>query len=219
MRGTWLRPVAGAALIAAAIGAGMSAFAAPPTPAQVATLCAAAEGPAHCGRLIEEAQMKALPNLAKRDGDTLNVSLFPSGQRAFVDLVAVNTEKAYALYDDWSPVNAVVLLVTAGDDASFAILQRANGQVTELPAEPVLAPDRQRLAVADFCAKCSNELTVWRVSRDGIRKELAFTPTPAWTDASVTWKDADTLVLQYTPASGQGGTLERKLDAPGWRKP
>ncbi len=34
------------------------------------------EGPAHCGRLVEAEQLKALPNLAVRDGDTLRVSLF-----------------------------------------------------------------------------------------------------------------------------------------------
>ena len=36
-------------------------------------LCAQADGPAHCGRLVEADQLKALPNLAMRDGDTLKV--------------------------------------------------------------------------------------------------------------------------------------------------
>lgn len=216
MRFTVLRRLADVVLAACA---GL-VWAAAPAPEQVAQICANAEGPAHCGRLIEEAQLKALPNLAKRDGDTLTISLFPNGQRAFADVVAANTEKSYALYDYWSPVNAVILLVNVDDEASFAILQRANGQVTELPAEPVLAPDRQRLAVADFCAKCTNELSVWRVSRDGIRKELAWKPSPAWGDARVAWKDADTLVLQYTPAGGtESRSQERKLAAPDWRKP
>lgn len=211
-----LRASAGVLLATAAA----LAMAAAPAPEQVAQICANAEGPAHCGRLIEEAQLKALPNLARRDGDTLTISLFPAGQRAFVDTVAANTEKSYALFDYWSPVNAVVLLVNVDDDASFVILQRANGQVTEVPAEPVLAPDRQRLVVADFCAKCTNELAVWRIGRDGIRKELAWQPSPAWSDASAKWKDADTLVLQYTPAgSTESRTQERKLAAPDWRKP
>ena len=205
------------ALLAAAAGV---ATAAPPTPEKVAELCASVEGPAHCGRMIEAEQMKALPNLAKRDGDTLSITLFPAGQRAFVDLAAVNSDKSYALYDYWSPVNAVVLLVTDGDDTSFSILQRTTGQVTELPAEPLLGPDRQRLVVADFCAKCSNELTVWRIARDGIRRELAWKPQPAWSDASVKWKDADTLVLQYTPAGGtESRTQERKLAAADWQRP
>ena len=170
-----LRRLAGALL---AVAAGI-ATAAPPGPEKVAELCASVEGPAHCGRMIEAEQMKALPNLAKRDGDTLSITLFPAGQRAFVDLAAANSDKSYALYDYWSPVNAVVLLVTDGDDTSFSILQRTTGQVTELPAEPLLGPDRQRLVVADFCAKCSNELTVWRIARDGIRRELAWKPQPA----------------------------------------
>ncbi len=216
MRLAGLRILAGALLASAA----SLAMAAAPTPEQVAQICGSAEGPAHCGRLIEEAQLKALPNLARRDGDTLTISLFPSGQRAFVDAIAANTEKSYALFDYWSPVNAVVLLVNVDDTASFAILQRANGQVTEVPAEPVLSPDRQRVAVADFCEKCANELSLWRVGRDGIRKESTWKPSPAWSDARVKWKDADTLVLEYTPAGGgESRTLERKLAAADWQRP
>ena len=46
---------------------------------RVAELCAQVESPAHCGRMIEAEQLKALPNLARRDGDTLTVPLFPVG--------------------------------------------------------------------------------------------------------------------------------------------
>lgn len=216
MRFPGLRLIAGVLLA----GGACVASAAAPTPAEIATLCTSAEGPAHCGRLIEEAQLKSLPNLARRDGDTLTISLFPNGQRSFTDTTTATTEKSYALFDYWSPVNAVVLLVNVGDDASFAILQRANGQVTDVPAEPLLAPDRQRLAVADFCTRCTNELSVWRIGRDGIRKDLVWKPQPAWRDATVKWKDADTLTLEYTPVNGtESRTLERKLGAADWRRP
>ena len=60
------------------VGAGL-ALAASPTPEHVLELCLHAEGPAHCGRLIEAEQMKTLPDLATRDGDTLRVTMFPSG--------------------------------------------------------------------------------------------------------------------------------------------
>ncbi len=114
----------------------------------------------------------------------------------------------------------MVLLVTVDDDSSFAILQRATGQVTEVPAEPVLSPDRQRAVVADFCERCRNELSVWRVARDGIRKELVWRPEPAWGDATARWKDADTLVLEYTAAGATGSrTVERKLAASDWQRP
>lgn len=215
MRSPVLRHLAGVLLM----GGALAAHAAAPTPQQVMEICGSSEGPAHCGRLIEAVQMKALPDLAKRDGDTLTIGLFPSGQRAFVDVTATNTAKAYALFDYWSPVNAVVLLVTVDDDASFVILQRASGQVTEVPAEPVLSPDRLRAVVADFCGTCKNELSVWRVSRDGIRQELAWQPPAAWSDVTAKWKDADTIVLQYTPPnSSEARTMERKLAATDWQR-
>ena len=125
--------------------------AAPVTPARVTELCAQAEGPAHCGRLIEAEQLKALPNLAIRDGDTLKVPLYPTGTRDFVDVDTLHGSKTWSLWDYWSPVNVVVLFTTDIDRIGYAMLQRATGQVTALPAEPLLSPDRQHAAVADFC--------------------------------------------------------------------
>ena len=57
--------------------------AAPLTPAQVTKLCGEAEGPAHCGRLVEAEQLKRLPGLAVREGNSLRVALFPAGNVTF----------------------------------------------------------------------------------------------------------------------------------------
>jgi hypothetical protein len=197
------------------------ASAAPVSPERVIELCTQADGPAHCGRLIEAEQLKSLPNLAERDGDTLKIALFPTGSRAFVDSSARGGEKSYALWDYWSPVNAVVLFVTTGEALSYAVLQRATGQVTALPAEPTLAPDRQRVVVADFCAdRCANELSIWRVTRDGLQRELSYRPTAAWTDVTATWKDAETLVVRYTPPGDtEARSVERTLAAADWKRP
>jgi hypothetical protein len=206
------------ALLAVAIG---GAQATPPTPERVLALCGNVEGPAHCGRMVEAEQLKALPNLAVRNGDTLRVALYPSGTRDFVDSLASDSEKSYALWDYWSPVNAVVLFVSSGDLISYAVLQRASGTLTSVPAEPFLSQDRQRVAVADFCPKqCTNELTVWQVARGGLTRELVYRPPAAWSDVTVAWKDPETLTLQYTAAGADAPrTVERKLTAPDWRKP
>ncbi len=194
--------------------------AAAPSPERVLELCAQVEGPAHCARLVEAEQLKGLPNLAVRDGDTLTVTLFPSGLRTFVDDTASRNGITYTLWDYWSPVNAVVLFTTNGERLGYAVLQRAGGQLTALPAEPLLAPDRQRLAMADFCAKgCDNEVSVWRVTRDGIRKEYGWKPVATWSDVNATWKDADALTIQYTPSGeDKPQTIERKLSASDWRR-
>jgi hypothetical protein len=211
-----LRLLAGAGL--AIVAAALRAEA--PTPERVLEICARVESPAHCGRLVEAEQLKTLPSLAARDGDTLKVTLFPSGVRLFVDSIASQNETSYALWDYWSPINAVVLFVTAGDELGYAILQRATGNVTTLPAEPILAPDRQRIAIADFCSKnCTNEVSVWRVSRDGIRKELGYRPKAAWSDVTVNWKDPETLAVQFTaPGAADARTQDRKLSAADWQR-
>lgn len=213
------RPPRGAVFIAALVFAAPYAPAAPLAPARVAELCTNADGQMHCGRLIEAEQLKALPNLAVRDGDTLRVTLFPGGVREFVDVDTIRGSQTYSLWDYWGPINAVVLFTINLDRTGYAVLQRATGQMTALPAEPVLAPDRQRLVIADFCEKdCANDITVWRVTRDGVGRESAWKPRELWTDVTVSWKDAATLAIEHTLGNGKTLTLERRLADPGWTR-
>ena len=185
--------------IGMALAACVCAQATPVTPARVTELCARAEGPAHCGRLIEAEQLKALPNLATRDGSTLKVLLYPSGTRDFVDVESLHGDKTWALWDYVNSLNVVVLFTTDADRLGYAMLQRYTGQVVTIPGEPSVSPDRQRFAVADFCRDhCDNEVTVWQVSREGIRRELAWKPLAEWSDVTVLWRDAETLILRYT---------------------
>ncbi|MEP6656101.1 MAG: hypothetical protein ABJC33_02640 [Betaproteobacteria bacterium] len=208
---------AGVVLLASLAG---NTYAVALTAAEVAAACAGADGLAHCGRLIEDIQSKRLPALAVREGDTLHLTLYPSGRTSFADTPAPNGGRSYSLWDYLDSVNIAVLYVVQGDDASFALLQRTSGRTYEVPAEPRLAPDRQRLVTADFCeSRCTNEVTLFRVSRDAVRKEASWKPAEAWIDATVRWKSADILEIEYT-RSGDATTrtLERRLDATGWTR-
>ena len=190
------------------------------TAAEVAVACADADGLAHCGRLIEDIQLKRLPSLAVREGDILHITLYPSGRTSFADAPAPNGGRSYSLWDYLDTVNIAVLYVVQGDDASFALLQRTNGRTYEVPAEPRLAPDRQRLVTADFCeSRCTNEVALFRLSRDAVRKEASWKPAEAWIDATARWKSADTVEIEYT-RSGDATTrtLERRVDATGWTR-
>src|SRR5438105_9616923 len=188
-------------------------------PSQVAELCANAEDQAHCGRLIEDVQLKRLPGLAVRDGDDLKVSLFPSGATTFRDSVAITGAKSFTLWDylDW--INAVVLFTTDGDQTGFVLLQRANGKQYRFAAEPTLSPDRQHLVTVDICAKiCDGEIAVWRVTRDDIAKELTWKPQPPWSDASVIWIDADTIRFDYAAGGEERRKQDRRLNDVVWSR-
>ena len=71
---------------------------------------------------------------------------------------------------------------------------------------------------ADFCERrCTNEVALWRVSRDGVRKELSWRPASPWSDAVATWKDAQTIVIDYTAAGASTpSNLTRKLADTDW---
>jgi hypothetical protein len=185
---------------------------------EIATVCADAEGTAHCARLVEGVQLKRLPKLAARDGATLKVQLYPAGVATFTDTEALNGGRTYSLWDYLDPINAVLLYTTDGDVITFTLLQRATGRKTELPADPKASPDHARLVTADFCAKrCVNALAVWRVGRDGIRKELEWKPAETWADADAKWLDADVVVVEYTLAGeDKPRKLTRRLADPGW---
>jgi hypothetical protein len=198
--------------------ASVLAGATPVSNTELAEVCAQAEDSAHCGRLVEAVQLKRLPNLARREGNLLSVSLYPAGSANFTDSDDTVTGRSYSLWDYLDAINAVVLYTTAGDTTTFTLVQRATNVRTELPTEPQLAPDRVHLVTADICeGKCSNEIVVWRVTREAIRKELSWSPGPAWTDAVAKWKDAATLSFEYAGPDGRG-TAERRLDDPGWKR-
>ena len=204
--------------LAAVAFAAAPGHAAPPSPDELARICANAEGSSHCARLVEEVQLKRLPNLAVRDGTTLRVSLYPAGIATLADTEALNGGRSYSLWDYISELNAVVLYTTDGDDVSFTVLQRATARKTELPSEPKVSPDRAYIATADFCEKrCGNELAIWRVTRDGIHKVWTWKPRETWSDAAASWKSAQVVAIEYTVAGTQAqSVIERRLDDPSW---
>jgi hypothetical protein len=195
-----------------------AAGAIPLTAEELATLCAGAEHASHCGRLVEGVQLKRLPNLAVRDGPALRVSLYPSGATTFTDTATPTGGRSYSLWDFISEINAAVLYVTDDDDATFVLLQRTNGRQVTLPADPKLSPDRARLVTADFCAQhCSNEIAVWRVTRDGVRKEASWRPREAWSDGVASWDDAATVAVDFAYAGVQTRSrISLRLDDSDW---
>jgi hypothetical protein len=196
------------------------ALAARLTPAEIREACANADGTAHCGRLIESLQLQRLPGLARREGNVLSIALYPSGTATFTDVDDPTNGRSYSLWDSLDPINAVLLYTTANESTSFTLLLRRTNRRFTLPAEPALSPDRQRLVVADICPRhCGNEITVWRLSADGLRKELVWSPDKEWVDAVAHWKDADTLSVEYSLAGQPGDAkLERKLTDPAWTR-
>ena len=187
--------------------------------AEIGEICGQAEDPAHCGRLVEGAQLKRLPNLARREGNALMISLFPSGVATFTDSDDPVNGRSYSLWDYLDGINAVLVYTTAGEKASFTLLTRANNRRYELPTEPKLSPDRQRLVTADVCqTQCSKEIAIWRITSESLRKELVWN-AGGWADATAQWKDGETLAIEYSmDGATAAGTVERKLSDPSWKR-
>jgi hypothetical protein len=207
-----------AAVLAAGVALSHGAIAAPPTPAELAKLCGSAEDQAHCGRLVEARLLPRIKQVASREGDALRIELLPVGSTVFRDSIDIVGARSYAVWDYVEDLEAVVLFATKGDHSEFWWLQRRGGGEFRLPAEPVLAPGHRRFATADFCADgCDNEVAIWRVEANDVRKELAFAPKEAWQEATVTWKGANSVTIEYVATDGSSPrALERRLDDPAW---
>jgi hypothetical protein len=207
-----------ALLVLAAVAAG-PACAARLSPQEIAQACANADGAAHCGRLIESMQLARLPGLARRDGRTLTVNLYPEGSASFVDREEPPDARSYSLWDSLDRINAVLIYTIGDDGTTFILLSRRTNRRFTLPSEPVLSPDRQRLVTADVCpTQCGNEIAVWRFDGDALVKELAWKPPQGWMDAAAAWKDADTLQIDYTTSAQADQKLERKLGDAAWTR-
>jgi hypothetical protein len=58
---------------------------------------------------------------------------------------------------------------------------------------------------------------LWRVTRDGVRKELTWRPREGWSDAVATWRDAETVTIDYAVAGAQARSrLTRRLADTDW---
>jgi len=147
------------------------------------------------------------------------ISLFPSGVATFTDSDDPVAGRSYSLWDYLDGINAVLVYATAGDKASFTLLMRSNNRRYELPTEPQLSPDRQRLATVDVCqTHCSKEIAIWRITPESLRKELVWN-AGGWADATAKWKDAETLAIEYSvDGATAAGTIERKLSDPSWKR-
>jgi hypothetical protein len=205
---------------AIALALPVAAGAAPPTAADLAALCANAEDQAHCGRLVEARQLRSLARIVERDGDELRVSLSPFGMTVFRDAVYLTGAKSYAVWDYVEPLDTLVLFTTDGDRSGFLLVQRRGAGEYRVPSEPVLAPDARRFVTADFCAQgCDNEVALWRIGADGVRKDATWSPAAPWSDVTARWTRADTIALEYSlPNESRPRVLERRLDDPSWKR-
>ena len=162
-----------------------------------------AEDPAHCGRLVEARQLHA-----------------PAGARDARRRRAAHRAAAVRLDDvprrgehhgaqnvrrvGLPRANQRVVLFTTDGDRTRLLAGAARAAAAKYRAAGragAVARTASASSTADFCAQsCDNEVAVWRVTRGGVRKELAWRRDDAWTDAGVAWKDADTLAIEYTRA-------------------
>jgi hypothetical protein len=196
------------------------AHASPISAADLAALCRDVEDQAQCGRLVEARKLRALPGIAERNGDELRVTLVPFGLSVFHDTINFRGARTYAVWDYLEHFDTLVLFTTVGERTGFLLVQRRSGEEYRVPSDPVIAPDERHFATADFCEReCDNEVAIWRIDRQSVRKEATWVPLAPWSDVSVTWRGPDAIAIEYSQRDEPRlQTIERRLDDPSWKK-
>jgi hypothetical protein len=191
--------------------------AAPPSLQAIIKACDETESAALCERHIEADQIRQFPAIAMRDGRVLRLQIRAGAAPVELrDAGDPDNEtgaeyRAHAFWDYWPQRrSAVVSVMTQGTDY-YLVIDLDRGTQTQVPAEPLLAPDGQRFLVADMCDKqCANLIQIWRFERERVVRERSFKPAEKWYEADVTWRDAATLALEYSVTAPR-----RRLAEPG----
>jgi hypothetical protein len=215
-----LRRVLGWALACLCTGA----LAAPPTNQEIVELCTRAEDPPHCGKLIERRQLLSHGSIAQRDGPTLTLNLRGKGQPVrFRDVDDAVAPRDYSLWDVIDAIDCAVVWLQEGESSRYLLVNLGTGVVYDMPGEPLPSPDAHYVASADFCPRgCANELALWEVKGQHLRKALVYGTSAGWTDAGVRWTGERALALEIEirpdPRRVEHRSLELSLDDPAWRR-
>ena len=108
----------------------------------------------------------------------MTVALYPNGSTTFTDVDDADNARSFSLWDSLDPINAVAALHNdqrcdqfhAAAAADQSPLQPAGRAGAVARTGSVWSP---RTSVPRHC---TNEIAVWRISNDGLRKELSWSP-------------------------------------------
>ncbi len=199
------------ALAAAISWISLTALASPLSQQEIVNLCGDAQDPTHCGRLVEEVQLKRLPNLARRDGDALIVSPLPVGDSYL---------QGQRRSDRWTFVQPLGLprlhqrrrpLLDRGrcDD----IHTRATNDERAIRSARRSAPVAGQAAHRHpwMCARrnAPTKSQYGASAPESLRKELTWEPGSAVGGRCRDWKDGNTLAIEYNAAGADQGDRRR----------
>ncbi len=147
---------------------------------------------------------------------TSSVSLYPSGTTTFTDVEALTGGRSYSLWDFMSEINCrralchrrrrhVVHAAAAHDRPQDRAAVRSQAL-----ARPAASRDRGLLRGAMH----ERARGLARDARRRAQGAVVAAARRAWTDAAATWKDAQTLAIDYTPRGGEPIELSRRITDP-----
>jgi len=149
---------------------------------------------------LEAAVLKELPQIAKRTGKTLSLSLNAKGSVDFktVDTCAGPQDcKIYRLVGLSPDRQFFVVKVNLWEGSNVYWVSRSTGVKYEVYLEPRLSPDGKNIVTAiPSEAYDINGVFLWEIRGDGLTKKFHFEPTEYALYSFVRWLSPDAVELR-----------------------
>lgn len=180
----------------------------------------------HDGAPDEQACLKELAGLARRDGGALTLKLTNGKTKTVSDArecADTDREAACVRYHLVGRIGEgqFVLLVDPYECPYLLLVNRRTGEETTLGGWPYLFPGRKRFVVADprDAGNCSPEYAVgvFSLASDRPRLEWKFTPEGFESYDVDAWNGDNRVQLQARGADGKQVATDPKLTAQGWQ--
>ncbi len=158
-----------------------------------------------CSRYLENELAREHPQLFSRQGSKLVISLTSGGMKTYVD---VADEKNHGVGGKWfnlvryfPQIGYGLIAVQFYEGGTYYLLDLGTGRDEDIIAEPVISPDRKRIAVANVDLESRytpNVLSVFRLQRSGLITEFIAKPDD-WGPGNLRWIGNEEIsFVQYT---------------------
>ena len=180
----------------------------------------------------ERARIKEFSSHAKRDGDTLYLSMKSGADVGLADSkdceASPDTCKGYQFLNYFETKGFYLVYVRHYEGFDYIMVSDETGDIQSISDFPQFSPDNERFVVvsADETGYGTNGVFIWRLENGGLASELSYEPEEYALYGFVAWEGDKTILLSKLTDSDKAlcpasdfmrvpVTLKREGD--GWR--
>ncbi|OGI48644.1 MAG: hypothetical protein A2151_09790 [Candidatus Muproteobacteria bacterium RBG_16_65_34] len=156
-----------------------------------------------CAQFLEKELGKEYPTLFSRDGLKLMVKLIDGGEKTYIDSAHQNDDAKvtwYSFVQYYPEIGYGLIEVQFYEGGTRYLLNLRTGKDTDIVGDPILSPDKKRIAVSNVDIESRytpNVLSVHEVRPNGLTTEFLEKPVD-WGPGNLRWvTNQELLFIEY----------------------